>query len=143
MEKSENAGVEKQDYESTDSFKTYDSRRLYCFCIKAGTWISKKETSVLNLCTTNFGSVATSSFFGPVSNFFSFFFFNKDFEEQSTRLWHLPDLLTFTRNYVILNSSGAFGYLKNCSFGNVKLNVPIRFSQINQNMFFSASEGGE
>ena len=65
---------EKQDKASTDSFETYDSRRLYQG-IKAGTWISKKETSVLNSCTTNFGSVATSSSFGPVSNFFSFFFF--------------------------------------------------------------------
>ena len=37
MEKPENAGVEKQDDESTDSFKTYDSRRLYCCCIEAGT----------------------------------------------------------------------------------------------------------
>ena len=57
-----------------------------------------------------------------------------------SRLWHLPDLLTFIWKYVFLNNSVAFKDFRKFLNGNVSLNVWIQFSQIKQKSIFSASE---
>ena len=60
-----------------------------------------------------------------------------------SRLWHLPDLLTFIWKYVFLNNSVAFKDFRKFLNGNVSLNVWIQFSQIKQKSIFSASEVGK
>ena len=54
-------GAEEQDNESTYSFQSYDSKRLFMFLYQGWYLHKEKEISFLTACLANFSSTGTSS----------------------------------------------------------------------------------